>query len=49
MKGLREALDSGVADIVRSIQSDGALDETGKTKLQAALEAYVQSLTPAKS
>ena len=48
LKGLRDALDRGATDVVRSIQSDGALDETSKTKLRATLQAYVQSLSPAK-
>jgi F-type H+/Na+-transporting ATPase subunit alpha len=48
LKGLRDALDRGATDVVRSIQSDGALDEASKTKLRATLQAYVQSLTPAK-
>jgi len=46
--GLREALDRGAADAVRSIQSDGALDDARKATLHACLEAYVQTLTPAK-
>jgi hypothetical protein len=33
---------------VRSIQSAGALDDPRKTKLWAALQTYVQTLTPAK-
>jgi F-type H+-transporting ATPase subunit alpha len=48
LNGLRDALDRGATDVVRSIQSDGALDEASKTKLRATLQAYVQSLTPAK-
>jgi F-type H+-transporting ATPase subunit alpha len=48
LKGLRDALDRGATDVVRSIQSDGALDEASKTKLRATLQAYVQFLTPAK-
>jgi len=48
LAGLREALDRGAADVVRSIESDGALDDARKSTLQAALRAYVKSLTPAK-
>ncbi len=48
VSGLREALDRGAADAVRSIQSDGALDDPGKAKLRACLQTYVQTLTPAK-
>ena len=48
LKGLRAALDSGAADVVRSIEPDGTLDEKGKTRLGAALQAYVQSLSPVK-
>ena len=48
LKGLREALDGQAADVARAIQSDGKLDEAAKTKLRAALEAYVKTLTPAK-
>jgi F-type H+-transporting ATPase subunit alpha len=47
LKGLREALDRGAADAVRSIQSDGMLDEAGKGNLRAALQAYVKSLPSA--
>ena len=48
VKGLREALDRGAADVVRSIQSDGVLDDLGEAKLRASLQTYVQTLTPAK-
>jgi F-type H+-transporting ATPase subunit alpha len=47
LKGLREALDRGAADAVRSIQSDGMLDEAGKGNLRAVLQAYVKSLPSA--
>jgi F-type H+-transporting ATPase subunit alpha len=49
LKGLREALDRGAADAVRSIQSDGTLDDAGKRNLRAALQAYVKSLPSAGS
>ena len=48
LTGLREALDRGAADAVRSIQGDGALDDARKATLLASLEAYVQTLTPGK-
>jgi F-type H+/Na+-transporting ATPase subunit alpha len=48
LRGLRDVLDRVARDVVRSIQSDGALDEASKTKLRASLQAYVQSLLPAK-
>jgi F-type H+-transporting ATPase subunit alpha len=47
--GLREALDRGAADAVRSIQSDGTLDDARKKNLQTALQAYVKTLPSAKS
>ncbi len=46
LKGLREALDIGAADVVRSIQADGSLDDKGKSKLTAALRTFIQTLTP---
>jgi F-type H+-transporting ATPase subunit alpha len=49
LNGLREALDRGAADAVRSIQSDGALDDARKKNLQATLQAYVKTLPSAKS
>jgi F-type H+-transporting ATPase subunit alpha len=48
LAGLREALDRGAADAVRSIQGDGALDDARKATLHVSLEAYVQTLTPGK-
>jgi F-type H+-transporting ATPase subunit alpha len=47
--GLREAIDRGAADAVRSIQSDGTLDDARKKNLQTALQAYVKTLPSAKS
>jgi F-type H+-transporting ATPase subunit alpha len=47
LTGLRDALDRGAAEVVRSIQGEGELEEAGKTKLLAALRAYVKSLAPA--
>jgi F-type H+-transporting ATPase subunit alpha len=49
LKGLREALDRGAADAVRSIQSDGTLGDVGKTNMDAALQAYVKTLPSASS
>jgi F-type H+-transporting ATPase subunit alpha len=40
LKGLPAALDAGAADVVASIQKDGALGEPDKTKLKATLQAY---------
>jgi F-type H+/Na+-transporting ATPase subunit alpha len=48
LRGLRDVLDRVARDVVQSIESDGALDEASKTKLRATLQAYVQSLMPAK-
>ena len=45
VRGLREALDAGAAEVVKAIQSDGALDEGNKTKLLAVLKTYAQSVT----
>jgi len=46
VEGLREALDRNAAEVVQSLQRDGALDEAGKTKLRTTLQAYVQSMNP---
>jgi F-type H+-transporting ATPase subunit alpha len=47
-KGLAAVLDQHAADAVRQIQDTGMLDEVGTKSVQAALESYTQTLTPAK-
>ena len=46
--GLRAALDRGAADVVESIQHNGALDETNKAKLLTTLRAYVATIARTK-
>jgi F-type H+-transporting ATPase subunit alpha len=45
-RGLRDALDSGAPDAVRWIQETGTLDDARKKLLRAALQHYVQAVTP---
>ena len=47
LKGLRQTLDQGAPDAVRSIQADGTLDEAGKRTVHATLDAYAKTLSPA--
>ena len=44
-RGLRDALDTGAAAIVRAVEGTGTLDATGKQALQETLKAYAQSVT----
>jgi len=46
--GLREALDRGAADVVRSIQDTGRLDGTRKQELHGTLQRYIETITPAR-
>ncbi len=44
--GLRDALDAGAADAVRSIQETGLLDEAGRQAVQETLRRYAQTFAP---
>ena len=46
-RGLRDAIDRGVPNVVRLIQDTATLDEAHKQALCEALRQYVQSLMPA--
>ncbi len=46
-RGLRDALDAGAPDAVRSIEETGTLGDTQSQALQQALRAYVLTLAPA--
>jgi F-type H+-transporting ATPase subunit alpha len=45
--GLAVAIDSGAADAVKQMQTEGILNEDGRKVLLAALQLYAQTITPA--